>query len=71
MNGTDIKKAREAAGINQTDLSLKLGLTSRHTLADIENNIIALTDANYLYIVGIIVGIEKVKSGKTLEQVVS
>lgn len=57
MNGNDIQRAREAAGVNQTDLTIALGFCGRGTLTDIESEKVEITPGYALRVIGIIEGI--------------
>lgn len=57
MNGIDIRRARESAKVNQTDLAKALGLVDRATLTDIENGTIEVTTAYVLKAISVINGL--------------
>ncbi|HEY3297019.1 MAG TPA: helix-turn-helix transcriptional regulator [Armatimonadota bacterium] len=57
MNGSDIKRARETAGVNQQELADALGLVNRSALTDIESGAIEVAPGWALKAIGIIDGI--------------
>lgn len=58
MNGQDIKKARKAADVSQTELALALGFSSRHALTEIEQGKIEPSDAWVLKVLGVLAGLK-------------
>lgn len=68
MNGTDIRNARKAAHVNQSDLAEALGLLHRTSLTDVESNAIEVTDAYVLKALGCISGIVAQRQHETPEQ---
>ena len=58
MNGSDIRKVREAAKVSQEDLRIALGISHRSAIADIEADRIPVIEQYILRVIGTIAGME-------------
>jgi DNA-binding XRE family transcriptional regulator len=57
MDGKDILRVRQGAGVSQTELSKALGLVQRGTLTDIESGAVEVSTAWALKAIGAVSGI--------------